>query len=168
MQTACLLSIRRVSVYSRPAGSAETLAYLPKCDLGVVLIDAGSTLTYGDVRTILALEEAAIPVHVLLSKADILDRSDCEKTLEYVKQHIISDGFDLAAHPVSVHTSHRDLLDRWFGEEILPLYSRSQELGPHHSRGRSGRCGNPWFSFSGKKFRVAKRFNGYAGRDPGN
>jgi GTP-binding protein EngB required for normal cell division len=111
------------------SGAAETLAYLPKCDLGVVLIDAGSTLTEGDVRTILALQEAAIPAHVLLSKADILDQPDCEKTIGYVKQHIGSEtGLDLPVHPVSVRLSHRDLLDRWFREEILPLYSRSQEL----------------------------------------
>ncbi len=29
------------------SGAAETKAYLPRCDLGVVLIDAGSTLTAG-------------------------------------------------------------------------------------------------------------------------
>jgi len=111
------------------SGAAETLAYLPKCDLGVVLIDAGSTLTDGDVRTILALQEAAIPAQVLLSKSDILDRTDCIKTIEYVKQHIVSEtGLDLPVHPVSVRPSHRDLLDRWFEGEILPLYSRSQEL----------------------------------------
>ena len=39
-------------------GAAETLVYLPRCDLGVVLIDAGSTLTEEDVRTIRALQEA--------------------------------------------------------------------------------------------------------------
>ena len=111
------------------SGAAETLAYLPRCDLGVVLIDAGSTLTDGDVRTILALQEAAIPAHVLLSKADLLDRPDCEKTIAYVKQHIGSEtGLDLPVHPVSVRTSHRHLLDRWFGGDILPLFNRSQEL----------------------------------------
>ena len=111
------------------SGAAETLAYLPKCDLGVVLIDAGSTLTDGDVRTILALQEAAIPAHVLLSKADLLDRPDCEKTIAYVKQHIGSEtGLDLPVHPVSVRPSHRHLLDRWFGGDILPLFNRSQEL----------------------------------------
>ena len=111
------------------SGAAETLAYLPKCDLGVVLIDAGSTLTDGDVRTILALQEAAIPAHALLSKADLLDKPDCEKTIDYVKQHIVAEtGLDMPVHPVSVRPSHRNLLDRWFEDEILPLYSRSQEL----------------------------------------
>jgi GTP-binding protein EngB required for normal cell division len=110
-------------------GAAETLAYLPRCDLGVVLIDAGSTLTEEDVRTIRALQEAAIPAHILLSKADLLDRSDCEKTIGYIRQHIASGtGLDLPVHPVSVHPSHRKLLDRWLGEEILPVMSHSQDL----------------------------------------
>jgi GTP-binding protein EngB required for normal cell division/uncharacterized protein YukE len=110
-------------------GAAETLAYLPRCDLGVVLIDAGSTLTEEDVRTIRALQEAAIPAHILLSKADLLDRPDCEKTSGYIRQHIVSEtGLDLPVHPVSVHPSHRKLLDRWFEEEILPVMSHAQDL----------------------------------------
>ncbi|MFZ0004520.1 dynamin family protein [Methanoregula sp.] len=110
-------------------GAAETLAYLPRCDLGVVLIDAGSTLTEEDVRTIRALQEAAIPAHILLSKADLLDRPDCEKTIGYITQHIASGtGLSLPVHPVSVHPSHRKLLDRWLGEEILPVMSHSQDL----------------------------------------
>jgi GTP-binding protein EngB required for normal cell division len=111
------------------SGAAETLAYLPRCDLGVVLIDAGSTLTSGDLQTILTLQEAAVPAHVLLSKADLLNQQDCEKTLAYVRKHIVSEtGLDIPVHPVSVRPSHRTLLDRWFEEEILPLFSRSQEL----------------------------------------
>ena len=61
------------------SGAAETLAYLPKCDLGVVLIDAGSTLTTEDLQTILTLQEAAVPANVLLSKADLLGPEDREK-----------------------------------------------------------------------------------------
>jgi hypothetical protein len=41
------------------AGAAETLAYLPQCDLGVVLISAGSTLNDEDLSTIRLLYEAA-------------------------------------------------------------------------------------------------------------
>ena len=92
-------------------------------------LDAGSTLTEEDVRTIRALQEAFIPAHILLSKADLLDRSDCEKTIGYIRQHVAAGtGLDLPVHPVSVHPSHRQLLDRWFEVEILPVMSHAQDL----------------------------------------
>ncbi|MDI6876026.1 MAG: dynamin family protein [Methanomicrobiales archaeon] len=110
-------------------GAAETLAYLPRCDLGVVMIDAGSTLTEGDIQTIRALQEAAVPVNVLLSKADLLTPPDCGRILRYIQQHLAAEfDRDLPVHPVSVRPSHRRLLDAWFEEEILPLCSRSQDL----------------------------------------
>ena len=110
-------------------GAAETLAYLPRCDLGVVLIDAGSTLTPDDLQTIQTLKEATIPVTVLLSKADLLAPSDMGRVIQYVSQHIASEcRLETAVHPVSVLESHREFLDRWFEEDILPLFARSQEL----------------------------------------
>jgi GTP-binding protein EngB required for normal cell division len=111
------------------SGTSETLAYLPKCDLGVVLIDAGSTLTADDLQTILALQEAAIPVNVLLSKADLIGPEDRLRNVQYVKDHIASEcRRDLPVHPVSVLASCRGMLNQWFENEIVPLYARSQEL----------------------------------------
>jgi GTP-binding protein EngB required for normal cell division len=111
------------------SGASETLAYLPKCDLGVVLIDAGSTLTADDLQTVLTLQEAAIPVNVLLSKADLPRPEDRVRIVEYVKQHLASEcRLDLAVHPVSVLPSCREMLDDWFENQIIPLYGRSQEL----------------------------------------
>jgi GTP-binding protein EngB required for normal cell division len=111
------------------SGARETLAYLPKCDLGVVLIDAGATLTAEDLQTIMALQQAAIPVNVLLSKADLLSAQDREQIVAYVKEHIASEcRLDLPVHPVSVVASCRAMLDDWFEHQITPLYARSQEL----------------------------------------
>jgi GTP-binding protein EngB required for normal cell division len=111
------------------SGAAETLAYLPKCDFGVVLIDAGSTLTTEDLQTLLTLQQATVPANVLLSKADLLGSEDREKIIEYVRQHIRSEcNLELHVHPVSVLPSHKNLLSRWFEEQILPLYGHSQEL----------------------------------------
>jgi len=111
------------------SGATETLAYLPKCDLGVVLIDAGATLTADDLQTILALQQAAIPVNVLLSKADLLSAQDRQRIVSYVKEHIASEcNLDLPVHPVSVAASCRDMLNDWFEHQIAPLYARSQEL----------------------------------------
>ncbi|MFZ3214796.1 MAG: dynamin family protein [Candidatus Acidiferrales bacterium] len=111
------------------AGAAETLAYLPKCDLGVVLIDAGSTLTAEDLQTILALQEAAVPVNVLLSKADLLGPEDRVRSIAYVKEHIAAEcKLELRVHPVSVAPSSVAMLDEWFEKQIVPLFARSQEL----------------------------------------
>ncbi len=111
------------------SGGTETLAYLPKCDLGVVLIDAGSTLTADDLQTILALHEAAIPVNVLLSKADLLGAEDRDRIVRYVKEHIASESkLDLSVHPVSVLPACKEMLNEWFEKQIVPLYARSQEL----------------------------------------
>jgi GTP-binding protein EngB required for normal cell division len=110
-------------------GAAETLAYLPRCDLGVVLIDAGSTLTPDDLQTIQILYEAAIPAMVLLSKADLLTVQDRSRVIEYVKDHIRKElKLDLTVHAVSVVQESKELLTRWFEEEIAPLYSQRQEL----------------------------------------
>jgi len=111
------------------SGAAETLAYLPKCDLGVVLIDAGSTLTADDLQTILTLAQAAIPVNVLLSKADLLRPEDRSRMVRYVKEHVTSEcKLDLAVHAVSVLPSCSEMLEGWFETQIVPLYARSQEL----------------------------------------
>lgn len=110
-------------------GAAETLAYLPKCDLGVVLIDAASTLTPDDLQTILTLNEATVPVTVLLSKADLLGGEDRERVTDYVKEHIASEcNLDLPVHAVSSVAGQRGMLDAWFRDNIEPLYARAREL----------------------------------------
>ena len=110
-------------------GAAETLAYLPRCDLGVVLIDAGSTLTPDDLQTIQILYDAAIPATVLLSKADLLTAQEQARVIEYVKDHIRKElNVDLAIHAVSVVRERKELLTRWFEDDIAPLYSQRQDL----------------------------------------
>jgi GTP-binding protein EngB required for normal cell division len=110
-------------------GAAETMAYLPRCDLGVVLIDAASTLTPEDLQTIRVLYEAAVPVMVLLSKADILSLPDRARIVEYVRKHINDElQIDLSVHPVSVMPQNRNLLDEWFVNDIMPLYGQRQDL----------------------------------------
>jgi GTP-binding protein EngB required for normal cell division len=110
-------------------GAAETLAYLPRCDLGVVLIDAGSTLTPDDLQTIQILYDAAIPAMVLLSKADLLTLEDRSRVIGYVKEHIKEElNLDLAVRAVSVMAGSIDLVAQWFDEDIAPLYSQRQEL----------------------------------------
>lgn len=111
------------------AGAAETLAYLPRCDLGVVLIDAGATLTGDDLATIRTLYEAGIPAMVLLSKSDLLAPDDQERVRVYAAKHIgVELGLDLPVHLVSAKPSHLELLESWFTDQIVPLYDRHVEL----------------------------------------
>ncbi len=110
-------------------GASETLAYLPKCDLGVVLIDAGSTLTTEDLQTLETLQEAGIPVQVLLSKADLLSKEETEHMIGYVREHVSKEcQLDVPVYAVSAMPGHRALLERWFETEIHPLFERSREL----------------------------------------
>src|SRR5580658_2322643 len=111
------------------SGAAETRAYLPRCDLGVVLIDAGSTLTQDDLATIQTLYDAGIPAAVLLSKVDLLAPADRDRALQYVAGHIRSDlGFELPVHAISIKEGSSHLLEKWLDTEILPLYDRHAEL----------------------------------------
>lgn len=109
-------------------GAEQTLAYLPRCDLGAVLVDAGSTLTPDDLLTVQALYEAAVPATVLLSKADLLAPDERVRTAAYTAEQLRQElKVEVSVHPVSVVPGHGDLLDRWFASEIEPLYNRHQE-----------------------------------------
>ncbi len=111
------------------SGAAETLAYLPRCDLGVVLIDGGSTLTEDDLATIRTLYEAGIPASVLLSKSDLLAGEDRLRSSQYISEQISAQlGLTVPVHPVSIEPTHSFLLDAWLTEVILPLYDKNLQL----------------------------------------
>jgi len=110
-------------------GAAETMAYLPRCDLAVVLIDAAAALSSGDVHLVETLYQAGIPAQVLLSKADLLAPQDLEKVIRYTAEQLCSAlGSELTVHPVSIMGEKRELLGHWFDREILPLFAHRQEL----------------------------------------
>ncbi len=121
------------------SGAAETLAYLPQCDLGVVLVDAGSTLTREDLSTVQSLYEAAIPAFVLLSKSDLLSAEDRGRSTEYIASHISSQlGLKVPVFPVSTRAEYSFLLDKWFEGEIQPLCERYQEMAQRSLRRKTG------------------------------
>lgn len=110
-------------------GAAETLAYLPACDLALSLIDAGNTLNDEDIGTLRLLYEAGIPSLVLLSKADLLARGERQDAIAYVVGQIQSElGITVQVHPVSCVPAESDLLERFFEEELLPRFAQAQTL----------------------------------------
>ncbi len=114
-------------------GGAETLAYLPRCDLGVMLVDAASTLTPDDLSLARRLLEAGIPPAVVLSKADLIAPDDRERLAAYIADRLRQEigavaGADWSVAPVSSAPGHRQLLDAWFSFHIAPLYAQRQPL----------------------------------------
>ena len=110
-------------------GTGETMAYLPQCDLGIVLINAGATITQEDISTIRTLYETGIPGMALLSKADLLSEGDRDSAARYIAGEIESQlGLRLSVHPVSVMKEHSSLLESWFEHEIVPLRARHKDL----------------------------------------
>jgi GTP-binding protein EngB required for normal cell division len=110
-------------------GASETLAYLPRCDAGIVLVDAGSTLTPDDLNILRALTQVGTLTTVLVSKADLLSEKDLEQQIAYIRTQLRSEfETELSVRPVSVMPTHAELLDRWFVEDLSPLYERKQRL----------------------------------------
>ena len=63
------------------AGAEETIAYLPRCDLGIVLIDASAGLTQDDLVVVQALYQAGANAMILISKADLFSAADREQMI---------------------------------------------------------------------------------------
>jgi GTP-binding protein EngB required for normal cell division len=114
------------------SGAEETAAYLPRCDLGLVLLDAASTLTHEDLAVVQALYHAGARAMVLVSKADLLQPSDRERTIAYAKQQLATQlGVEPPVHLVSVLGADATLCDQWFERELRPL------LDTHHEEAAS-------------------------------
>lgn len=110
-------------------GSAETLAYLPSCDLALLLIDAGATLNEEDIGTLRLLYEAGIPALVLLSKADLLAEGDLHRAISYIQQHVKRDlSLAVTVHPVSAMPHYLVLLDKFFEQELFPRFEEARTL----------------------------------------
>ncbi len=110
-------------------GAAETLAYLPSCDLALLLIDAGTTLNEEDIGTLRLLYEGGIPAIVLLSKADLLAEDDLHRVMGYIQEQLQSElGLSMSVHPVSSLSAYTVLLDQFFERELLPRFDQARKL----------------------------------------
>src|SRR5213080_1070804 len=111
------------------AGAEETIAYLPRCDLGIVLIDASAGLTPDDVIVVQALYQAGASAMVLISKADLFSGADRERMIAYVKANLRSElRVGPPVHAVSIFGADAALCDRWFETELRPFLAEHHEL----------------------------------------
>jgi GTP-binding protein EngB required for normal cell division len=110
-------------------GAAETLAYLPSCDLALLLIDAGTALNEEDIGTLRLLYEGGIPAIVLLSKADLLAEGDLYRVTSYIQEQLQTElGLGMNVHPVSSLSGYSVLLDHFFERELLPRFDQARAL----------------------------------------
>ncbi|WP_428938984.1 dynamin family protein [Fontivita pretiosa] len=102
-------------------GTAESVAYLPRCDLGIVLIDAACGPTHEDMVLSGLLRRSGAAVSVLLSKADLLSDEDRQRLVDYVRQQFERELHEqITAYPVSVKPQSIELFDRWFNAALRP------------------------------------------------
>ena len=121
------------------AGAAETLSYLPQCDLGILLMSAVNPLNEEDLSTIYTLSQAGIPVMGLLSKADLLSPADREKALAYTIKEVLGNlGLRIEVYPVSTVAHDAELLEDWFQHHMAPLFGRHRELVQQSIRRKAG------------------------------
>src|SRR6266567_2693321 len=111
------------------AGAEETIAYLPRCDLGIVLIDASAGLTQDDLVVVQALYQAGASAMLLISKADLFSVADRERMIEYVKANLRNQlQVEAPVHAVSVFGADPALCDRWFENELRPFLAQHHKL----------------------------------------
>jgi GTP-binding protein EngB required for normal cell division len=110
-------------------GAAETLAYLPHCDLGVVLVDASSNLHSDDVATLDALRTASVPSLVVLSKADLVAPEDLERLVDYTRNQVAQQlGSAIDVAPLSSRPEMSHLLQKWVTDQITPRITNARRL----------------------------------------
>ncbi len=117
------------------AGARESYAYLPRCDLGVLLLDAATSPAREDLDILRLLYESGIPGMVVLSKSDLLSQADRARMRDYVEGQIAKNlGLDLPVHAVSVIGAGAPLAHAWFASEVAPLCERAAELAEASGR----------------------------------
>jgi GTP-binding protein EngB required for normal cell division len=120
-------------------GEMESLAYLPRCDLGIVLVDASSTVVQEDAFTVNALRQAGAEVMVLLTKADVLARDERPAAAQYVADQLKANlGFDVPVHIVSVKGPDAVLCDLWFETALVPCLREHDQLARASLRRKVG------------------------------
>lgn len=106
------------------SGPAQAFAWLPRCDLGLVLVAAGSPVGREELALVTGLRGAGIACRVLLSKADLLAPPELEQALRYVRGEldgVLGDAREVTVHPVSVRAHHAAVLDALRSEVLEPL-----------------------------------------------
>jgi GTP-binding protein EngB required for normal cell division len=109
------------------SGSAEILAYLPRCDLGLLMVDASLGISVEEISVVEALYRAGAGAMILISKADLFSRVQRTQLVEYVAREFAHDLRILPPiFPVSVVGESSILCDNWFNQHLQPMLKSSE------------------------------------------
>ena len=106
------------------SGPAQAFAWLPRCDLGLVLIAAGGPVGPDDVALVAGLTHAGIVCRVLLSKCDLLSADERDRTGAYVARELaiaLGPAFLPEIHSVSTLAAYRPQLEALQQAVLEPL-----------------------------------------------
>lgn len=105
-------------------GPAQAFAWLPRCDLGLVLIAAGTSISGEDMALVTGLLAAGITCQVLVSKADLLEPEDLTRVLDHLARELraaVPRSVEIALYPVSSRAESADHLSLWLAASAEPL-----------------------------------------------
>src|SRR6266542_598448 len=140
------------------AGAEETIAYLPRCDLGIVLIDASAGLTPDDLIVVQALYQAGASAMLLISKADLFSAPDRERMIAYVKANLRSElRIEPSVHAVSVSGADAALCDAWFESELRPFLAHHHELAIASQKRKIGALRQAVIGALGRRLQVGSQ-----------
>lgn len=106
--------------------SAHALDYLPRCDLGIVAIDAAATPMPQDLDLLRALRDGGADWLVVLTKADTVTTDALNQQRRYAEEALgeaLQTPLDVAA--VSVQAAWRNRLDAWRDGVLRPALERT-------------------------------------------
>jgi GTP-binding protein EngB required for normal cell division/ElaB/YqjD/DUF883 family membrane-anchored ribosome-binding protein len=106
------------------SGPAQAFAWLPRCDLGLVLIAAGSAVGSDDLALVAGLGRAGIACRVLLSKADLLSADEVARAIAYVDgalASVLGPEHGITVRAVSTVPGHEASLASLRTDVLAPL-----------------------------------------------
>lgn len=119
------------------SASAHALDYLPRCDLGIVAIDAAATLMPQDLDLLRALRDGGADWLVVLTKADTIAAAALAQQRRYIEQ-AITEALQSPAQvtALSVHDAHRVELEAWRDGVLRPKLERAAGQAAERHRHR--------------------------------
>lgn len=120
------------------SASAHALNYLPRCDLGIVAIDASATVSMLDTDLLRALQQAKAQRMVLLTKSDAVTAQALAQQREYVERMLsVALGEAIAVHPVSVAPTHLERFSDWRDSVLQPALDACLAASAQRMRDRT-------------------------------